>query len=61
MNHKIDVTPWRSRRPALAAQFDWSCSCGRRASSPSPDRDAAEKDALRHCPPSNQITRHYHY
>jgi hypothetical protein len=57
MHHKIDVTSWRSR----PGQFDWSCSCGRRASSPSADRAAAEKDALRHTPPSNQITRHYHY
>ncbi|MFI9344948.1 hypothetical protein ACIG0D_27335 [Streptomyces sp. NPDC052773] len=60
MNHKIHVTPWRSRRPALAAQFDWSCSCGRRASSPSPDRAAAEKDALRHAPPQNKVTRCHH-
>ncbi|MFC9637155.1 hypothetical protein ACFTZF_01225 [Streptomyces mirabilis] len=58
MNHTIRVTPWISRRPGAAAQFDWSCSCGRRASSPSVDRAAAEADALRHTPRQNTVSRH---
>lgn len=58
MNHTIRVSPWNSRRPALAAQFDWTCSCGRRASNPSANRTAAETDALRHTPKQNTISRH---
>jgi len=60
MDHIIDVTPWRSRRAALASQFDWACSCGRRASGPSTTRDVAERDALRHAPRQNTVTRHHH-
>ncbi len=44
MDHTIRVTPWTASR---AAGFDWTCTCGRRASSPSANRAAAESDALR--------------
>ncbi|QLJ01519.1 hypothetical protein HZZ00_11105 [Streptomyces sp. NEAU-sy36] len=57
MNHIIAVKPWDSRRPE---QFDWSCSCGRRASMPSDSRALAEADALRHTPSQNTVTRYDH-
>jgi hypothetical protein len=60
MDHIVSVTPWQSNRPALAAHFDWSCSCGKRASRPSVDRATAESDALRHTPTQNTVTRHFH-
>jgi hypothetical protein len=60
MNHVIDIGPWKSNRRALAAHFDWRCSCGKKASSPAVDRAAAEADAIRHTPPHNRITRHRH-
>jgi hypothetical protein len=61
MNHTINITPWKSNRPALAAHFDWTCSCGKRASRPAVDRNAAEGDAIRHTPQQNTITRHQHH
>lgn len=60
MDHIINITPWRSTRSALAAHFDWSCSCGRRASRPSADRAAAEADSIRHTPPTANVSRHFH-
>lgn len=60
MDHTIHVTPWQSGRPELAAHFDWTCSCGKRASHPAVDRNAAEGDAIRHTPPNSTITRHHH-
>jgi hypothetical protein len=60
MNHRIHISPWQSRRPELAACFDWTCSCGRRASHPATNRNAAEADALRHTPAQNTVTRHTH-
>ncbi|WP_371670014.1 hypothetical protein OG985_21665 [Streptomyces sp. NBC_00289] len=60
MNHVINIAPWKSRLPRLAALFDWSCSCGRRASQPARDRSAAEVEALRHTPPTSKVTRHHH-
>lgn len=58
MTHRIDVTAWPTPQRAAAGQRDWSCSCGKRASSPAPNPAAAEADALRHTPPQNKITRH---
>ncbi|MFF2933522.1 hypothetical protein [Streptomyces mirabilis] len=54
MDHTIRVTPWTASR---ATGFDWTCSCGRRASSPSANRAAAESDALRHTPKHNTVSR----
>lgn len=55
MDHTIRVAPWTASR---ATGFDWTCSCGRRASSPSASRPAAESDALRHTPKRNTVSRH---
>ncbi|MFF3420987.1 hypothetical protein ACFYW9_41095 [Streptomyces sp. NPDC002698] len=59
-DHVINVQPWQSRRPALAAHFDWTCSCGRKASNPCVDRRAAEADALRHTPVENTVSAYSH-
>jgi hypothetical protein len=54
MDHTIHVAPWTASR---ATGFDWTCTCGRRASSPSANRAAAESDALRHTPKRNTVSR----
>jgi DNA-directed RNA polymerase subunit K/omega len=53
LNHSVHVVP-------NGTKFDWTCSCGKRAAQLAATRNAAEQDALRHTPPQNQVTRHYH-
>lgn len=60
MTHRIDVTAWPTPARAAAGQCDWKCSCGKRASNPSVNAEAAEADALRHTPPQNNVSRHNH-